>query len=67
MRLLRVEEVEERTGMSRVTIWRKEKNGEFPERRKITDHMVGWLESEVDEWIESRPVANDKEDSHENQ
>lgn len=60
MKLLRLEEVIERTGLSRTTIWRLEKkeDGEFPSRRKIGDSAVGWLESDINEWIENRPKVN---------
>ena len=56
-RILRLPEVLARTGLARTTLWRMERRGEFPARRQITGNTVGWLESEVSEWIESRPVA----------
>jgi len=56
-RLLSQAEVQERTGTSRTTIWRLERAGEFPRRRQIVGHRVGWLESEVNEWLASRPVV----------
>jgi prophage regulatory protein len=56
-RLLRTGEVLDRTGLGRTTIWRKERAGEFPPRRKIGNGIVGWLESEVDAWIQERPVV----------
>jgi len=36
MKILRVPEVTEKVGFSRVSIWRLEAAGEFPQRRKIT-------------------------------
>lgn len=54
-RLLRVDEVTDRTGLSRTTIWRKERAGEFPTRVKIGENSVAWREEEVEEWIDSRP------------
>ncbi|MCU7833680.1 MAG: AlpA family phage regulatory protein [gamma proteobacterium symbiont of Taylorina sp.] len=45
------------TGLSDSTIWRLEKKGDFPKRRKITARLVGWLKTEVDAWIENREVA----------
>lgn len=50
-RLVRLPEVIRRTGLSRTTIWRKEKYKEFPLRKKISSNIVGWLESEIDQWI----------------
>lgn len=56
-RILRQAEVEHRTGLSRTSIWRRERDGDFPRRRKIGNGTVGWLESEITEWIRSRPVV----------
>lgn len=49
--------VEEMTGLSSVTRWRLEKCGEFPGRRQISPNRVAYLESEILEWMESRPVS----------
>ena len=43
------------TGLSRSTRYRLEASGDFPRRRQISIHAVGWLESEVHEWIGARP------------
>lgn len=53
-RILRAPEVSRRCGISRVTIWRLERAGLFPVRRHLTDHLVGWLEHEIDDWIATR-------------
>lgn len=58
MNIIEIEEVIERTGLSRSTIWRQEEEGEFPSRRQISSGRIGWLEEEVDEWIKSRPKVN---------
>jgi prophage regulatory protein len=58
-RVLRTAEVQARTGLGRTSVWRREKDGTFPRRRLIGGGIVGWLESEVDEWIRSRPVVGD--------
>ncbi len=54
MKLLRVPEVTEKVGFSRVSIWRLEAAGEFPQRQQITSKTVGWIEAEVNQWIASR-------------
>jgi prophage regulatory protein len=55
-RIIRRPEVEGRTGYSGTTIWRKERDGQFPKRVQLSsDGMaVGWYEDEVDDWIQSR-------------
>jgi prophage regulatory protein len=63
MRILRIDEVLERTGLSRSTLWRLEKKqGDFPSRRKLGSGSVGWIEEEIDEWIRSRDKVNDREE-----
>ena len=55
MRVLNVRDVVSMTGLSKVTIWRKEKSGAFPKRINLTPRRVGWIESEIIGWLESRP------------
>lgn len=50
-RILRRAEVRRRTGLSDPTIWRKESAGEFPQKIRLGPKSVGWLESEIDDWI----------------
>ena len=45
------------TGISRSTAWRMEQNGQFPKRRKVSDGLVGWLKSELIEWVQNRQVV----------
>ena len=53
-RLLRFPAVRERTGLSRSTIWRLERRGEFPRHHRISPNVVAWVEEDVAEWIEGR-------------
>jgi len=57
MKLLRIRQVIQATGLSRMTLYRLELAGEFPKRRRLAANSVAWLESDVAQWIESRPVA----------
>jgi prophage regulatory protein len=54
VKLIRLPRVLERTGLSRSTIWRLERAGLFPRRRRVSANVVAWLESEVTAWIEGR-------------
>lgn len=56
MKLLRPLEVAERVGLSRTTIWRREREGTFPARRRLGANSVAYIEAEVDKWIENRPT-----------
>ena len=54
-KLLRFPGVQVKTGgLSRTTIWRLERDGQFPKRRLLTGKIVAWDEAEIDEWIKSR-------------
>jgi len=44
------------TGLSRVTVWRLEKAGQFPPRIQLSPGRVGYRRSEVAAWLESREV-----------
>ena len=57
-RFIREPECRRVTGLSRVTRWRLERRGQFPKRRQISLNAVGWLESEIQSWVEDR--ANGK-------
>lgn len=50
-RILRVAEVRERTGLSRVSIYEMSKDGRFPRPARIGKNAVGWFKSEIDAWI----------------
>lgn len=54
--ILRPKEVEKVTRVSLNTIWRWEKEGKFPRKRKLTERTVGYLKSEIENWIKSRKV-----------
>ena len=45
------------TGLSAVTVWRREKIGEFPRRRQLGSRRVGWIAREIDAWIDARPAS----------
>ena len=51
-KLLRFPAVRERTGLSRSTIWRLERRGEFPKHHRISLNVVAWVEEDVTNWIE---------------
>ncbi len=50
-------ECREVTSLSRVTRWRMERDGTFPRRRQISPNRIGWLESEIRDWVEARAKA----------
>ena len=53
-KVLRKKEVREITGLGDTTLWRLEKIGKFPPRLRLGVGAVGWLEEEVEAWIEEK-------------
>lgn len=53
-RILRRKTVEQRVGLGCSSLYNKIKAGEFPAPIKISERAVGWLESEIEEWIAAR-------------
>ena len=56
-RLLRLSEVQTRTALGRTTIYRKMREGSFPEPLKIGTRAVRWIESEIEAWKAACPRA----------
>ena len=54
LNILRRKQVEKRVGLSRSTIYAKIAAGEFPAPIALSTRAVGWLESDIIAWIESR-------------
>lgn len=54
LRFLRFPVVRARTGLSRSTIWRLERRGDFPRHRRISSNAVAWAEHEVTDWIRAK-------------
>lgn len=52
--VLRLKEVKSRTGLSRSTIYLAVKNDHFPKPINIGIRSVGWIESEINDWILAR-------------
>lgn len=50
-RYLKVKEVAEICGMARATIYRAMERNQFPLQRQITEGRVGWLKSDIAEYM----------------
>jgi prophage regulatory protein len=59
-RILRWREVRSRVGLSRSTIWRMVRRGEFPKPLMLGRQSIGWLETELNLWIETRAALRDR-------
>ncbi len=54
---LRLDQVKQRTGLSRSTLYAYIREGRFPAPVTISTRCVAWVESEIDDWI-SQKIAS---------
>ena len=59
--VLRLPNVKARTGLSRSLIYKLIKADQFPKQINLGAQAVGWLSSEVDEWLQER-IAESRQD-----
>jgi len=52
--ILRLPAVKIRTGLSRSSIYLRVAEGKFPSSISLGDRAVGWLESEIEDWITAK-------------
>jgi prophage regulatory protein len=61
--ILRLPAVKARTGLSRSTIYLRVQDGSFPRALDLGGgRAVGWLEAEVNAWVDERIAARSRED-----
>ncbi|HHH8878098.1 TPA: AlpA family transcriptional regulator [Pseudomonas aeruginosa] len=53
-RILRLEEVEAKSGFKRAHIYNLMKKRQFPQALRLGVHAVGWDSIEIDQWIDER-------------
>ena len=53
-RITRKPELLSRVALSDATIWRMERDGRFPKRIQLGGNSTGWIESEIDAWLDGR-------------
>jgi prophage regulatory protein len=51
LKINRLYQVTEITGLSRSTIYLRMKNGEFPKPISLGGRAVGWLEGDIQAWL----------------
>ncbi|MBI5815437.1 MAG: AlpA family phage regulatory protein [Nitrospinae bacterium] len=52
--VLRLPAVKAHTGLSRSTIYLRISEGEFPPSVSLGERAVGWLESDIDDWLSAQ-------------
>ena len=59
--ILKLKNVVSKVGLSRSTIYNQINSGDFPKQIRLGKRSVGFLESEIDDWIMKR-VAESRAD-----
>ena len=52
------------TGWSRTTLWRQYRRQLFPQPIRTTARRIGWLESEVADWLDTRKAEREIQLKH---
>ncbi len=60
MRVIRLPEVEQKCGLRKTAIYGLIGKGAFPRPIPLAAKHVGWVESEIDDWISSRIAAREE-------
>ena len=58
IRMLRLAQVIDVTGLGKTKIYELQAEGDFPMRVKITSHSVAWVEEEIQSWLAKRIAAS---------
>lgn len=66
-RVVSMSEVVKITGLGESTIFRRAANGTFPSQIKLGSRRSGWFESDLAEWLATRPRVHSAGWGEENQ
>lgn len=61
--ILRLPSVKSRTGLSRSTIYLRISKGRFPKAISLGGRAVGWIESEINDWL-NQQIESSRKDAH---
>lgn len=53
-RIIRLAEAKNLSGLSRSSIYALMNEGKFPQKVSIGSRAIGWVENEIQDWIEER-------------
>lgn len=59
--ILRLPQVKALTGLGKSSIYSAMRKGSFPKSRALGARAIGWIQSDIVAWIESRKAASYKE------
>jgi prophage regulatory protein len=59
MKLIKLKQVMECTGLARSTVYKFMAEGQFPKPVKLGVRMVAWVETEIQEWVREKITTRD--------
>ncbi len=57
-KFIRLPEVKNKTGLSRSSIYLRMSNGEFPQSISLGSRAIGWLDTDIDQWLDDCITAS---------
>ena len=58
-RIIRIKQVMDKIGLGRTKVYQMVESGDLPKPVRLGPRAVGFLESEIDEWIDARVAERD--------
>ncbi len=59
-KVIRLPAVKEQTGLSRSSIYLRMSKGEFPQSISLGSRAIGWLEEDINQWLEQCIASSKK-------
>ena len=59
-KILRRKQIQDKTGLSRSTLYQYIKEEKFPRQIHLGKRIVGWVEAEIDSWLSDRMADRDR-------
>ncbi|MFQ3194718.1 MAG: prophage regulatory protein [Colwellia sp.] len=59
-KIIRLPAVKDQTGLSRSSIYLRMSKGKFPQSISLGDRAIGWLEEDINQWLEQCIAASKK-------
>lgn len=60
IRLIRIQEVMDKVGIAKSTVWDIVKKETFPKPRKLSPRVTVWVEAEIDEYITNIVIGREQ-------
>jgi prophage regulatory protein len=61
---MRLKEVTEKTGLAKSTVYNLISQGKFPKQIDLGARSVGWVDTEIEEWLLAKIELRDSESSN---